>query len=156
MTDARKVTRWLVVFSLAVFAVGHARADEKSLVAWRTDFTAAVAEARASNRALLVKFTGSDWCPPCRRLAAEVFDTDVMADFTASEVVPVLIDFPRTIPQTAALRRQNQSLAERYDVTGYPTVLVLSPDEQELGRLGYMEGGPKTFVRAVRRCLRPR
>ena len=36
--------------------------------AWQTDFQAAQAKAKAQKKILLVAFTGSDWCPWCKKL----------------------------------------------------------------------------------------
>jgi protein disulfide-isomerase len=130
----------------------HAAGDG---VAWTTDFAAAVERAQASGRPLLLKFTGSDWCPPCQRLQAEVFNTDEMARFAADELIAVYVDFPRRKPLSPELKAQNEQLAQRFGIRSFPTVLLLSPDGEVQGRLGYMQGGPKTYIRAVQRVLQP-
>jgi thioredoxin-related protein len=38
-----------------------------------TDFDAGKKKAAAEKKCILVKFTGSDWCPPCIKLEREVF-----------------------------------------------------------------------------------
>lgn len=150
------VKRTLLGLVVALLLPLRLAASEAELdgVKWSTDYAAAMARAQAEQRPLLLKFTGSDWCPPCKRLAAEVFDTPEMAAYAEAELVAVYIDFPRTKPLPAEVRAQNDRLAEQYGVTAYPTVKVVAPDGQVLGQLGYMEGGPKTYIRAIKRLLR--
>ena len=118
---------------------------------WQTDFAAAVAQAKAENKVVVINFTGSDWCVWCHRLRDEVFLTKPFADFSRDQAVIVELDFPRETELPAELKKQNDALAAKYDVRGYPTVLVLSSDGELKGRLGYMQGGPKTFIREVKR-----
>ena len=46
---------------------------------WLTELPAAQAKAAAENKAILVDFTGSDWCGWCIRLRKNVFDTPEFA-----------------------------------------------------------------------------
>jgi thioredoxin-related protein len=56
------------------------------------------------------------------------------------------VDFPRAKTQAASLRKQNQELAQQYQIQGFPTIVVLNGDGQKIGELGYMEGGAATFI----------
>ena len=48
---------------------------------------------------------------------------------------------------------QNQQLAEKFHVDQFPTVIVLSSNGVELGRLGYIAGGPQKFAAAVNEII---
>ncbi|MDP2136610.1 MAG: thioredoxin family protein [Candidatus Didemnitutus sp.] len=120
-------------------------------LAWQTDFSKALAEAHRSQKPILLNFTGSDWCAWCHRLWDEIFQTPAFSAYAAKELVLVELDFPRKKPLPDTLKKQNHALAEKYRVTGYPTVVFLSHTGTELGRLAYMQGGPKTFIRELRR-----
>lgn len=121
---------------------------------WETDFEAALVAARDHDRVVVVNFTGSDWCVWCHRLRDEVFKTPAFADYAANDAILVEIDFPRNKSLPRALREQNAKLAERYGVNGYPTVLILDASGKKLGSVGYMRGGPKTFIRELRRIAK--
>ncbi|MCS7009233.1 MAG: thioredoxin family protein, partial [Chthoniobacterales bacterium] len=56
--------------------------------------------AKISNKPILLKFTGSDWCPPCKKLHKEVFATPEFQKFAEKNLIFVVIDFPRnqTLP----------------------------------------------------------
>jgi protein disulfide-isomerase len=118
---------------------------------WSVDFDAALAEAQRLNRPVLVNFTGSDWCVWCHRLRDEIFVTEAFKQFARDSLVLVELDFPRAKQQGEAARARNKALAEKYKVDGFPTVLLLDSSGRALGRTGYMEGGPKTFIRELKR-----
>ena len=52
------------------------------------------------------------------------------------------------MPLAADLKQQNEALAQKFNVHGYPTLLVLDVDEKELGRTsGYNPGsGPSAVI----------
>lgn len=135
--------------TLSIFSA--LRAGDPASLEWSSDFSAATEKARTENRLLLLNFTGSDWCVWCHRLRDEVFLTAPFAAYAAKDAVLVEVDFPRKKSLPAALKTQNDQLAQRYKVSGYPTVILIAADGRELGRTGYMQGGPKTFIRELRR-----
>jgi thioredoxin-related protein len=59
------------------------------------------------------------------------------------------LHFYQTRERTPEIVLQNDGLATKYGVQEFPTVIVLSPDGRELGRLGYVPGGVKAFAAAV-------
>ncbi|CAB4244226.1 Thiol-disulfide isomerase or thioredoxin (fragment) [Methylacidimicrobium sp. AP8] len=113
---------------------------------WLTDFSAALKEAKAQNKLVLINFTGSDWCPWCQKLDKEVFTTPDFQKYAKEHLVLVEADFPQRKPQSEALKRQNQELADRYQVESFPTIVLLDPEGQPLASLGYMPGGPRPFL----------
>ena len=113
---------------------------------WDTDFSKAEAKARDGGRYLLLSFTGSDWSDVSLMLKKEVFDTSAFSQYAATNLVCVLLDLPRRTALPKPLREQNQGLVETYRVDNYPTVLLLSPEGEEVGRAGYREGGAAAYV----------
>ncbi|ACB76963.1 restriction endonuclease [Opitutus terrae] len=115
--------------SVAEKPVAVARKD-----AWLADIAAAKAEAASRAAQMLLLFTGSDWSPPSKRFEAEVANAP---EFLAavSDLVLVRLDFPRTTTLAPALREQNAVLRERYNVTTYPTLVLVDADGQEVSRV---------------------
>jgi protein disulfide-isomerase len=120
---------------------------------WTEDFENAKRTAREQGKPILLSFEGSDWCGWCMKLDREVFRTDEFKHYADEKLVAVKLDFPRTKPQADALRKQNRELARKYNIEGFPTVIVLNPDGQRIGRTGYVPGGPSAFIREVDRIL---
>jgi thioredoxin-related protein len=127
----------------AVFAVFT---SAKASVEWLTDYKKAQEEAKASNKLVLLNFTGSDWCGWCIKLDREVFSTPEFQDYASKNLVLLEADFPHAKPQPASVRRQNEELAMRYQVIGFPTILILNGDGKVVGELGYTPGGATAFI----------
>ncbi len=117
---------------------------------WLTDFGQAKALAAESNRLILVNFTGSDWCAPCMQLKKDVFTTVEFGTYAGENLVLLEVDFPRQTPQPEDLQRHNQQLAGAFDPPGFPTLVLLNSQGEEIARsVGYMPGGPAHFTRWV-------
>lgn len=114
---------------------------------WLTNLEAAKKQAQKENKAILVDFTGSDWCGFCIKLKKEVFDTADFKKFADQNLVLVEIDFPRAKKQTAEEKKANQALQEKYKVEGFPTIIVLDASGKKLDEfVGYGGEGPEKYI----------
>ena len=120
---------------------------------WETDFEKASSAAKASGKYMLLDFSGSDWCGWCIKLEREVFSQDTFKDFAEENLVCVLVDFPRAKEQAEELKQQNLELARKYEIKGYPTIIVLSPDGRTVGKTGYLQGGPWEYARHLKKII---
>jgi protein disulfide-isomerase len=114
---------------------------------WLTSVPEAAAKAKSEKKLVLLDFTGSDWCSWCKRLDAEVFSKPEFQSYARTNLVLVEVDFPADKPQPDALKTANKALQQKYQVNGYPTLVVLKPDgtvvwQQE----GYLAGGPPAMI----------
>jgi len=98
---------------LAVWMTGTARGAEAT---WLTSLPDAVAQAKAGNKAILLDFTGSDWCGWCMKLDADTFSQQAFVDYANPNLVLVRLDFPRQKPQSDDEKAANQLLAKKYSV----------------------------------------
>jgi thioredoxin-related protein len=113
---------------------------------WQTDLKNAQEQAKSGKKLLLVDFTGSDWCGWCIKLHKEVFSKPEFQEYANKNLVLLEIDFPRAKAQADAIKKQNEQLATKYQIQGFPTIIVLNGEGQKVGELGYMEGGPSAFI----------
>jgi protein disulfide-isomerase len=130
-----------LIATVAALAVFTATAGE-----WLTDLPKAQAQAKKENKLVLLDFTGSDWCGWCIKLNKEVFNTPDFKAYAAKSLVLVEVDFPQKKEQSAEQKKANRALQEKYGIEGYPTLIVLDGDGKQVGKLGYMKGGPKPFI----------
>lgn len=118
---------------------------------WTTSYEEGQQDAKANNKLVLLDFTGSDWCGWCIQLDREVFSKPQFKEYASKNLVLVELDFPKRKPVPDAIKLQNVKLARRYQVQGFPTIIVLNGEGQMVGELGYMEGGPEAFIQALER-----
>jgi protein disulfide-isomerase len=143
LNTLRRITIALIaVLAGATILSTPARADD----GWLESYQQALRVAKQQHKMVLIDFTGSDWCPWCIKLHDEVFSTRAFQAYAQKNLVLLKIDFPRALPQSDAVKAQNQRLQEMYGIQGYPTVIVLDPSGQKVGELGYQPGGPNPFI----------
>jgi len=105
---------------------------------WTENVDAAMKQAKAEQKDVLMEFTGSDWCPPCIQLKKNVFDTDHFKTEAPKHFVLVQLDFPHNKPQSEELKAQNRKWAEKFAVPGFPTIMLLDAEGQPYARtVGY-------------------
>lgn len=115
---------------------------------WETNYEAALAQAAKSNKMVLIDFTGSDWCGWCQKLDKDTFSQPAFQSYAEKNLVLLELDFPQTVPQTDAVKKQNAELAKKFGVEGYPTLVLLNSKGKEVARNpGYLEGGPAAFIK---------
>jgi len=102
-----------------------AQVAHASEIAWREgDVADALAEAREQGKPVIL-YWGAVWCPPCNQMKSTLFkDASFIAE--TENFVPVYLD-----GDTAGA----QEWGERFGISGYPTVIILTPDGTEITRI---------------------
>jgi protein disulfide-isomerase len=114
---------------------------------WITNYDKAVEQAKTDGKAILLDFTGSDWCGWCMKMKKESLDTPAFKDYAAKNLILVEVDFPQNKFQSDTLKRQNEQLKTQYKANGFPTFVLVDATGKELGRqVGYLPGGPQVFI----------
>lgn len=134
---------WLLAAGVCLLRASAADA------AWQTDFNQALATAKAQNKAVLVNFTGSDWCGFCVKLHKQVFDTPEFAEYAKKNLVLVEADFPQRKKLPPALAKANEALRAKYlpKFEGFPTVMLVDASGKKLGEeVGYDGSKPAAYI----------
>ena len=114
-------------------------------VSWLTDLDEGIKVAKAEKKAILVDFTGSDWCGWCIRLKKEVFDQKEFAAAT-KDFVLVELDYPQKKKQSAEVKAKNKALSEKFGIEGFPTIMLLDANGEPFAQTGYQAGGPVKYL----------
>ncbi len=129
---------WLCL--VFVLLVGCAQSQPQAVaenIAWQRDFAEAKALAASQNKPMLIDFY-TDWCGWCKRLDKDTYGNKEVSDF-AQQFVCVKIN-----------AEQNQALAGKYGVQGFPTTVFLKSDGTLIETVpGYMP--PEQFLAQLKR-----
>jgi len=148
-----KKTGLSLIVMLALF-----QAAQGAEAKWMTDLPKAQALAKEQKKLLLMDFTGSNWCPPCKALHQNVLTSKEFVDYAKDNLVLVVVDFPRPNNLPAAQQKANNDLAAKYQIEGFPTVIVLDSNGKELSKqVGYNAGTTtaKGFVAGLHKLPKP-
>lgn len=119
---------------------------------WETNFSEAQAKAREHGKMLLLEFHGSDWCPPCIQLNKQILSTAEFKKIADEHFVLVNLDFPRKSEQPADQAKHNRALAEKFGIQGFPTVVLLDAEGNEVAReVGFPRGGKDGFLEFLKK-----
>ncbi len=134
-------------------ADGQAEKKVEKSKGWIDNFETARAEAKAFGLPIFAFFTGSDWCGWCVRLHKEVLGEKAFQNFAAENLILFEADFPRGKKLAKETVKQNEELAAKYGVQGFPTVFLLDAEGKTLGQTGYRPGGAKEYVKHLKELL---
>lgn len=127
-----------VIALLMLFLPSFAQ-DDASQLDWLTNLDEAKEIAKEQNRPILVYFTGSDWCAPCKALKSDFFETEEFV-LRAQNLVLVMIDYPRRVDIISeAQRTYNKKIIDTYNPDkSFPTMVMLNKKGKEVGKIaGY-------------------
>jgi protein disulfide-isomerase len=153
MLISKRIAPGLLALAVALLFIPIADAANNGQPVWESQFQRALAMSKKSGKPILANFTGSDWCPYCKKLDAEVFSTPEFKKWAAENVVLMEVDFPNSKQLPPATKKQNDELQAKYGVNGYPTVLFLDFNGNKLGGSGYFPGGPEKWISQASRYV---
>lgn len=123
-----KAITWLASFTVAALTATAFAATPEG---WSENLDKALEKAKAEKKSVLVEFTGSDWCPPCIAMRKNVFSKKEFVTAASKNFILVELDFPKGDKE---LKDKNQPLAEKYNIEGFPTVILLNSEGKEFTR----------------------
>jgi thioredoxin-related protein len=140
----------LFIFIFLFTACNNGQSASKDELNWESNLEQAIEQAKKENKAVLVNFTGSDWCIWCKRLSSEVFQQEAFKNYADDNLVLVMLDFPRNIQQSAETQSYNRNLAQKYGIQGFPTILIFNDQGKLVAQTGYQPGGPEKYVEHIK------
>ncbi|MFA7257141.1 MAG: thioredoxin family protein [Kiritimatiellales bacterium] len=121
---------------------------------WTADYDAALKQAAAENKYVLVSISGLQWCGWCKALESEVFSRPEFINYAKDNLICVLLDFDYSGHSTnAEFAKQHEMLLGKFQVQGFPTVLILNPKGKAVVRDGYQRGGAAKYVEFIKSVI---
>ncbi len=145
----------ILVLSLFIFLSTNITAQENHQgLNWFTNFEKAQKIAKKEHKPMLLLFTGSDWCPPCRAMHKDLFVNKKFIELSKKFIL-VYVDFPRRKQMSQEQREHNYKLASKYHRGGVPTMVFLNPSGDIISKIsGYMYGKPQRNITAMKAVLK--
>jgi len=114
-------------------AQNFAGLDEKYIesseikLTWMPTYKQALNKSRKEKKPVLIYFTGSDWCGPCKILDKTLFHTEKFKAIADKDLILLEVDIPRRIDLLSAKQmRHNKNIQEIYNVRSFPTVMIVN------------------------------
>ncbi len=121
---------------------------------WIQSYERALKEAQLGDK-LILAYLYTDWCGYCKKMEAETFTDKTVIDEMSDSYVWLKLN--------AETDEEGRRLQERFNITGYPGLLLLNGEGQEMERIsGFVPadafrervaaaaGGPGSFVSLLR------
>jgi thiol:disulfide interchange protein len=119
------ITAALFAATLPMIAAGPASHS----AGWEHGLAAAQKRAKAEKKLIFMDLW-AEWCGPCQMLQKKVFPTATAQD-ALSKVVPlsIMVESMNGTPN-----QEGKQLAERFNLRGYPTLVMIDADGKEIRR----------------------
>ncbi|APZ48199.1 hypothetical protein BW723_17365 [Polaribacter reichenbachii] len=107
---------------------------------WIPTYKEALKKAKKERKVVLIYFTGSDWCGPCKILDKDLFSTEKFKNLSDKELVLLEVDIPRRRDLVApAKMKENLYLQKKYKVKSFPNLMMVNSRGKKLAeKKGYV------------------
>jgi thioredoxin-related protein len=127
-------------FLSLIFISVVASAQESSIsLKWLTNLEKAQKLSKQKNKPILLYFTGSDWCAPCKMLKKDFFYTEAFKE-KSDNFILVMIDKPRRIDilSEKQMKYNDQVISKYNKQKTFPKVLLLNANGRVIDEIdGY-------------------
>lgn len=107
---------------------------------WAATYKDALKKSKKENKPVLIYFTGSDWCGPCKILDRDLFHTDKFKALADKDLVLLEVDIPRRKDIISADKMsENLYLQSKYKVNAFPTLMMVNHRGRKIAeKKGYL------------------
>lgn len=136
----KKLMLATVALMLTVGAMAQTPPAKEGMKFTDGSFEQIAAQATKDNKLIFMDIY-TTWCGPCKFLASDIFPTKLVGDYANATFVNSKFD---------AEKGEGKTLAAKYKVTNYPTMLILNDKGEELGRIVGASRTPADFVQRLK------
>lgn len=143
----------ILLLIVLVFSVSLMRAQEAN---WLSSIEVAKAQAAEENKAILISFSGSDWCLPCAKLERDLFKNATFIEFADEHLVLVKADFPARKKNQLSedQKKHNEQLAEQFNPQGtFPKVALISSKGELIGYMQHPKNDATAYIKSIQNLI---
>ncbi|MGY8749853.1 MAG: thioredoxin fold domain-containing protein [Pirellulales bacterium] len=142
VTSVTLVDRFrVVIITTLLFSLSNFSMLVGQEVGFTEDAPSAIKRAKLDKKDVIFLFTGSDWCPPCKKLEKEVLSEKEFLEEISKQYVLIMLDFPKNSPQAPELAKQNDGYSKKFGIESFPTLVLTDSKLIPFAFAGYEEGG---------------
>jgi thioredoxin-related protein len=107
---------------------------------WMPSYKDALKKSKKEKKPILIYFTGSDWCGPCKILDENLFHTEKFKAVADKDLVLLEVDIPRRLDIISADKMvENKSIQHKYKVKAFPTLMIVKHKGRKIAeKKGYI------------------
>ncbi|MFI5334936.1 MAG: thioredoxin fold domain-containing protein [Chlamydiales bacterium] len=124
--------------------------QQKRSLVWNENFAHSLTIAQNSGKTLLLAFMGAGWCPWSEKLEREILNEPAFLEPLRDEVQFVWLSCPEESKRSGPELLQ---LKEKYGVEEFPTLVFITPSQEEMFKVGYLPLNPKEFSLRVKKMI---
>ena len=107
--------------------VAEVEVVDKIELDWVATYKDALRKSKKEKKPVLIYFTGSDWCGPCKVLDKDLFHTEKFKAIADKNLVLLEVDIPRRKDIVSADKMsENLYLQSKYKVKAFPTLMMVN------------------------------
>jgi len=112
----------------------NAPLEEVVSVNWEPSFKGALKKSKKEKKPVLIYFTGSDWCGPCKVLDKKLFHSEKFNAIADKSLILYEANNPRNKDLVSPARLEaNYNLISEYKVKSYPTLVFVDHRGKVIG-----------------------
>jgi thiol-disulfide isomerase/thioredoxin len=121
--------------ALAWLLIPRAHAEEP----WLLEFDEAQTAAQRDGKDLLIDFSGSDWCAPCKWLKDKILTRTEFIERASKHFVLLDIDDLARKPMPEGRKERYQKLQQRFGIETFPSMVLATPEGLPYAETTYLQ-----------------
>ncbi|MGY6648473.1 thioredoxin family protein [Wenyingzhuangia sp. IMCC45574] len=123
--------------------------SQKSELKWSQNFEKTLKKAKKNKKPIILYFSGSDWCAPCKKLDADFFHSTQFLE-VSKKFNLVLVDIPRRVDIISEKQMErNKELLKKYNKRkSFPLVVFMNSRgkvKEQIAGYSYLRDTSKYF-----------
>lgn len=122
-------------------------------IRWLDDYEQAINESKSTSKPIFLLFTGTGWCAYCDKLEEEVLTTSDFSRSSGDKFIFVKVNYPAPDNLSPKLAAQHKQLQDKYDIRGFPSVILIDSQQKQIGTTGYRSGGAQAYSQHLQKIV---